>query len=261
MSEMDRKQPDIVPRITEDGLLIIPYGGSEERFDTVYGGYYISCRFSALIRDGETWYAAGNDGAEIPHLFSSESGSVWTERNIEASFGTLRAKDYGTILAIYPGALQDELLLIGSGGIAVSVPDCPHCVEAVRFSDEPVPEVRREGDRIRWRTSGGEEKCAALQDLIRHRVSWEWVVKHQAAVLCLYPADTDPPRIPRAVSVPEDTFERFARALPRQAWIAVMHADPGKADSAAAQARKAGLPNCRSMGGIREALLTETTEA
>lgn len=258
---MNRKQPDIVPRITEDGLLIIPYGESEERFDRVYEGYYPSCRFSALAGIGGTWYAAGNDGAGLPRLFSSERGSVWTERNIEASFGRIHARDYGTILAICPGILPDELLLIGSSGIAVSVPDCPHCVEAVRFSEEPVSDIRREGDRILWRIPGGEEQSAALPELIRHRVSWEWVGKHQAAVLCLYPADTDPPRIPRAVSVPEDTFERLIRGFPREAWLAVMHADPGKADSAAAQARKAGLANCRSMGGIREALLTETTEA
>ena len=258
---MEQKKPRAAPRMIGNGILMIPYGETEERFDSVYEGFYPPCCFSALAGIGETWYAAGNDGAGMPHLFSSESGSVWTERSIEPSFGRLRSKDYGKIEAVYPGILTDELLLIGSGGVAVSVPDCPHCVEAVRFSDEPVTEVHREGDRIRWRTAGGAEKSAALTDLIRHRVPWEWVVKHRAAVLCLYAsAETEPPRIPRAIPVPENAFDRLIRELPREAYIAVTHTDPGKADSAAGLARKAGLTNCRSMGGIREALLTETTE-
>ncbi len=247
------------PRLAGNGILMIPAGEGEEAFGSVYGGYFPACRFSALARTGGTWYAAGNDGAGVPRLFSSESGAVWTERNIEASFGRIRPKDYGTVMLICPGMLRDELLLLCSGGVAVSVPDCPRCVEAVRFSDGPVTDLRREGDRVRWKTAGGEEESAGAERLVRHRVSWDWVILHRAAVFCLYPdGETDPPRIPRAVPVPEAAFEALARSLPRETYTAVMHADAARADGAAAQARKAGLENCRSMGSLREALLTET---
>ena len=249
------------PRLAGDGILMIPAGEGEEKFGSVYRGYFPACRFTALARVGETWYAAGNDSAGIPRLFSSESGAVWTERNMEASFGTLRPKDYGTVVLICPGMLRDELLLLCSEGVAVSVPDCPRCVEAARFSDEPVTDPRREGDRIRWKTAGGEEKSAGMENLVRHRVSWDWVIRHRAAVFCLYPdGETDPPRIPRAVPVPEAAFEALARSLPRETYAAVMHPEAGRADAAAVLARKAGLENCRSMGSLREALTAETTE-
>ena len=237
--------------------LIIPFEGMEEDFNRIYEGYYSVCRFTVLARVGETWYAAGSDSRNQACLFSSGDGMTWTEMETEASFGSVRLKDYGDIIAIFPGGLADELLLIGSAGVAVTVPDCPYCIEASRFSDGTVSDVKLENRVIHWRMPGGEEMQASLDDLAHHRVSLEWVRKHRAVLIDLRQGEEkERYRLPGAVAVPENLFEAFIRGVPRDAYLALLDDETDEADRAAEQARKAGWANCRSMGSIRKALLT-----
>ena len=237
--------------------LMIPYMGAEEDFCRIYAGYYPVCRFTALACISEAWYAAGKDSRNQVRLFSSGDGVTWTEMEAEASFGSVGQKDYGDIIAIFPGELADELLLIGSAGVAVTVPDCPHCIEASRFSDEPVSDVKLEEGIIRWKTLAGEEKQTNLGDLAHHRVSWKWVHKHRAVLIDLRPTEeSEQLRVPWMLSFPEPLFDTFLRNVPREAYLALLDDETDRADRAARQARKAGWRNCRSMGSIREALLT-----
>lgn len=240
-----------------DEHLMIPYMGAMEDFSLIYDGYYPACRFTALAYVGETWHAAGSDSRGRAHLFSSRDGETWAEMEAEASFGSVRLKDYGDIIAIFPGKLADELLLIGSAGVAVTVPDCPHCIEASRFSDDPVSEIRLENGVICWKAPDGEERHALLGDLAHHRVSWDWVQKHRAVLIDLRPGrETKQFRIPGVIPVPGNLFETFLRSVSREAHLALLDDSTEGADQAAELARKAGWLNCRSMGSIREALLT-----
>ena len=246
------------PYLTPDQQLMMPDDSGSIRFSEKYRRFYPECRFTALRRIGDEWYAAGTDARGRVHLFSAPEGETWTEISIRPAFGDVSYSEYGDIALILEGALPNEIVLIDLLGTAITVPDCSFCVEASRFCEEPIRAVSWEGKMLRCEMPDGRIQEYPVELLSKHRAGWPWVEKHHAMLIDLRDAEERKRlEIPGALAIPAEKLETLLRSVPHDTYLALTDTDASDADEAAKQARRKGWKHCRSMGSAEAVLFPD----
>lgn len=235
---------------------MMPDDAGSISFTEKYRRFYPDCRFTALCQIPNGWYVAGTDEAGRAHLFHAPEGETWTEISIEPAFGDVPYREYGEIVLILPGALPDEIVLIDARGTAITVPDCPSCIEASRFCEEPIGAISCNGKRLRCEMPDGRMQEYSVEFLSKHRVGWPWVEKHHAILVDLRdPEQRKHMQVPGAIPIPGDKIEALLRSVPPDTYLALLDTEAADADEAARQARRKGWSHCRSMGSAASVLL------
>ena len=102
-------------------------------FNAQYAGYYPRMDFRAVAAGGGNVMVAGLRPDGRPAAFTSARGTVWNERALE-----YMEEGRPVVFTAFPVSLshdasQDRFLLVGSGGVLLSIPGCSHCNSLSRY--------------------------------------------------------------------------------------------------------------------------------
>ena len=102
-------------------------------FNAQYDGYYPRMDFRAVAAGGGNVMVAGLRPDGRPAAFTSARGTVWNERALE-----YMEEGRPVVFTAFPVSLshdasQDRFLLVGSGGVLLSIPGCSHCNSLSRY--------------------------------------------------------------------------------------------------------------------------------
>ena len=158
--------------IGADGCPVFTDGENLERFDlnAYYKGYFPSCRWTAA-GSGELYYLAGTDEKGSPHLFSSASGSVWTEVSILSKISAVPASAYGDIVSVLCDREGRQVFLVTENGWLVTLPDGPQCVRARHLFDARPVGAAVIGEEIAVTDETGAVTHIPVKDVQQYRCS------------------------------------------------------------------------------------------
>lgn len=243
-----RLSPAGLPELPEkDGWKILD-------FNQVYAGYYPTCRFTAAAAIRGAYYLAGTDEHTAVHLFRSVSGSVWEPVNLAPREQPEIPWHCGDVRVVLENPVDGSLLLVCENGYVLTLPGCPKCVKETHW-DEKLIDGRVVGEILELSCESGKNIAISLAAVQQLRTGWTYAaarIKTGGVAIDLRGEDAEP---------------ALAGAIGETLSQAIFHLRQGRydgktvfffcytgaqADTAAFTARKMGIAQVYSLGGIAQ---------
>ncbi len=242
-------------RIDAGGSLILSTNGEEHIFDfnACYKGFFPCCRWTCTY-EGNLLYMAGTDEYEIPHLFSSIGGEVWTEVCIGSRNSFISEREYGDILRILYDEKSRQIFLVTRKGCLVTLPDCPKCVRVRHISSANLVDGRIEDGVIVLTDEKGAQSKISLCIAVQYQCTYAFaksMLKDGGVVIDLRSREshqTDP--ILPSLSMDFDEIDDMLQTIPKYTPLFFFCRHGYQADQAALIARRGGFEKAYSLGSV-----------
>lgn len=242
--------------ISTNNNIFINCGEEEKEFDFVrnYQGYFPSCKFTAAGSSEHQFYVAGTDEEGIPHMYSSELGSVWTPVNLDSHYSLTKAEQYGDIVKILWSQRENQVFLASANGYLITVPDCPKCVRARKITDAGLSDAWIEGEEICLQNKAGECIRYSLELAAQYRCFWSFAKTHigvDGILADLREAESIKKQpIVGAAAIPYNNLDKLLEKYPRDKYLFFVCEHGYLADEAAREARRKGMKKAYTLGGV-----------
>ena len=164
--------------ITAETDIMISQDGqnwTEQNFNDEYDGYYPKYVFTKLVNLGPSFFILGYS-AEAPGLplimFSDSAGEVWLFKTL-AEINDKPPEAFYPLSVNHIGVFDDQLVAACSGGLLLTVTDCPTCNTVSNTSNADLYTMSLSGKHLV--VAGEDFQFAVLNsfDLLRDDVSFD----------------------------------------------------------------------------------------
>lgn len=230
-------------------------------FNSYYRGYYPPCRFTAIGREDGMWYIAGTDPSGIPHVFSSDGGTVWTPVNIASRLNLIPVSAYGDILCILLDSQSRQVFLVSENGFLITIPDCPECVGVRAISSQRITGACPEGEGFVIKKCDGETTAFRFSSFVQYRCSWAFARAHSGengTMIDLRKEVSDKGvHLPNAVYCEPEKLEEFLEQYSKNHYLFFFCGRGIKSGDAVHMARTKGYIHSFTLGGVGDLMMDQ----